>query len=156
MAVGMNAEREHLMSRALDLAREAGDAGDHPYGTVLVTSLGTVAERNRVVSTNDLTAHSETMAIRAATAAWGLAAPSGGVLVTSYEPCPMCLGAILEAGIGELVIALRRPVGEPPLGDYSVEALLAMLGRTGELTITSGVLAARAEQFYAPVDAGAA
>lgn len=159
MRRGQLPDHEQLMGTALELAREARAAGDHPYGAVLVSSLGTVPERNRVVSGQDPTAHSEVMAIRAATAAWGLDAVTGSLLVTSYEPCPMCLGAILEAGIAELVIALRRPVGEPPLGDYRVEALLAMLGRTGDLTVTSGVLAERARRFYgtdAPADTHAA
>jgi hypothetical protein len=33
------------------------------------------------------------------------------------------------------VIGARRTVGEPPLGDYRVEALLAMLGRAGDLAV---------------------
>jgi tRNA(Arg) A34 adenosine deaminase TadA len=47
----------------------------------------------------------------------------------------MCCAAILEAGVGRLVIGNRRTVGEPPLGDYTVEALLAMLGRTPDLAV---------------------
>ncbi len=56
---------------ALEQARIAGAAGDHPYGSVIHTSKGTLAERNRVESTPDPTAHSETMALRAAALAVG-------------------------------------------------------------------------------------
>jgi tRNA(adenine34) deaminase len=137
-----------LMRTALELAGEALAAGDHPYGSVLVTGHGLMAERNRVVSTSDPTAHSEVMAVRGAAQQWGLAATAGTVLVTSFEPCPMCLGAILEAGVAELVIGGRRTVGEAPLGDYTVEGLLALLGRTSDLAVSSGVLADEVAAFY--------
>jgi len=140
---------ETLMRAALAQAREALEAGDHPYGAVLVTAAGTMVERNRVVSTTDPTAHSEVMAIRSAARAWGLASTAGSLLVTSYEPCPMCLGAILEAGIATLAIGVRRTVGEPPLGDYTVEGLLALLGRSADLAVSSGVLGDEAGRFYA-------
>jgi tRNA(adenine34) deaminase len=124
-----------LLRAALEMAREAQQAGDHPYGSVVVGAAGTIPERNRVESTPDPSAHSEVMALRTAALAWGLAGLAGSTLVTSFEPCPMCLGAILEAGVARLVIGGRRVVGEPPLGDYRVEALLAMLGRTADLVV---------------------
>jgi tRNA(Arg) A34 adenosine deaminase TadA len=140
---------ETLMRTALDQAREALEAGDHPYGAVLVTAAGTMVERNRVVTTTDPTAHSEVMAIRSAAKAWGLASTAGSLLVTSYEPCPMCLGAILEAGVAALTIGVRRTVGEPPLGDYTVERLLALLGRGADIAVSCGVPGDEAAQFYA-------
>jgi tRNA(adenine34) deaminase len=145
----MSDTRETLMRAALDQAREALEAGDHPYGAVLVTAAGTMVERNRVMSTTDPTAHSEVMAIRSAAKAWGLASTAGSLLITSYEPCPMCLGAILEAGVAELVIGVRRTVGEPPLGDYTVEGLLALLGRGADIAVSSGALGDEAARFYA-------
>jgi tRNA(adenine34) deaminase len=126
---------DELLRVALEQAREAGRAGDHPYGAVIVTGQGTVTERNRVESTRDPTAHSEVMALRTAARQWGLPALAGATLITSFEPCPMCCGAILESGVGRLVIGARRTVGEAPLGDYRVEALLAMLGRAGDLAV---------------------
>jgi tRNA(Arg) A34 adenosine deaminase TadA len=137
-----------LLRIALEQAREAERAGDHPYGAVIVTGRGTVTERNRVESTPDPTAHSEVMAVRTAARRWGLPALAGATLVTSFEPCPMCCAAILEAGVGRLVIGARRTVGEAPLGDYHVEALLTMLGRTGDLAVETLPLPEIAE-FYA-------
>jgi tRNA(adenine34) deaminase len=136
-----------LLRVALEQAREAERAGDHPYGSVIVTEQGSVAERNRVESTPDPTAHSEVMAVRTAALEWGLPRLAGATLVTSFEPCPMCCAAILEAGVGRLVIGARRTVGEPPLGDYSVEALLAMLGRLGDLAVETVALPEIAD-FY--------
>ena len=137
-----------LLRVTLEQAREAGRAGDHPYGAVIVTGQGTVTERNRVESTPDPTAHSEVMALRSAARRWGLPALAGATLVTSFEPCPMCCAAILEAGVTRLVIGARRTVGEAPLGDYRVEALLAMLGRAGDLAVETLALPEIAE-FYA-------
>jgi len=126
-----------LMSRALGLARDAVAAGDHPYGSVIVRDQGVLGERNRVVSTADPTAHSETMAVRSAAREWGPHRLAGATLVTTYEPCPMCLGAVLEAGVATLVIGMRREVGRPPLGGYTVEALLHLLGRSADLRVES-------------------
>ena len=42
----------------------------------------------------------------------------------------------------------RRTVGEAPLGDYRVEALLAMLGRADDLAVQTLALPEIAE-FYA-------
>ena len=58
------ADLDERMRDALEMAREALSAGDHPYGAVIVTQNGAIAERNRVVSNSDPTAHSEVMAIR--------------------------------------------------------------------------------------------
>jgi tRNA(adenine34) deaminase len=124
-----------MLATALEQAREADAVGDHPYGSVIVTAQGALAERNRVESTPDPTAHSETMALRTAALQWGLESLVGATLVTSYEPCPMCFGAILNSGIGRLVIGARRTVGEPPLGGYNVEALLALTGWAGEIVV---------------------
>jgi tRNA(adenine34) deaminase len=137
------------MSEALDMARQALAAGDHPFGSVVVTASGTVAERNRVNSASDPTAHSEMTAIRTAAARWGIASLRGCLLLTTFEPCPMCLGSILEAGVATLVIGARRTVGEAPLGDYTAEALLAMTGRSGDIAITQGILAGPIAEFYA-------
>jgi tRNA(adenine34) deaminase len=139
---------DELMRVALEQAREAGRAGDQPYGAVIVTGQGTVTERNRVESTPDPTAHSEVMAVRTAARQWGLPALAGATLITSFEPCAMCCGAILEAGVTRVVIGARRTVGEAPLGDYRVEALLAMLGRAGDLAVETLALPEVAD-FYA-------
>lgn len=147
MSIQTGSETDLLLA-ALDAAREAKGAGDHPYGSVLVTAAGKLAERNRVESTPDPTAHSEVMALRTGALQWGLASLAGSTLVTSFEPCPMCLGAILEAGVARLVIGGRRAVGEAPLGEYHVEALLRMLGRAGDLVVETMPLPEIAD-FYA-------
>lgn len=136
------------MNEALAMAAEAVQAGDHPYGAVIIGPSGAITERNRVASTTDPTAHSEVSAIRAAAKAWGIEAVAGSTLVTSFEPCPMCLGAILEAGITTLVMGARRTIGEAPLGNYTVEDMLALTGRTSDLALSVCGLDGRVDAFY--------
>jgi tRNA(Arg) A34 adenosine deaminase TadA len=63
---------------------------------------------NRVVPHADPTAHAEIVAIRAACAKLGTHDLAGAVIVSSCEPCPMCLGAIWWSRIGLVVYGNDR------------------------------------------------
>jgi tRNA(Arg) A34 adenosine deaminase TadA len=52
---------------------------------------------NKITSTNDPTAHAEVTAIRDACKNLNSFQIDGCEIFTSYEPCPMCLGAIYWA-----------------------------------------------------------
>ncbi|GIM94029.1 nucleoside deaminase [Paractinoplanes toevensis] len=96
------------LERAVALAREARDRGDHPFGALLVTPDGTVLEaRNSVVTQSDPTGHAETNLVRLA-GALDRVTLTGSVLYTSTEPCAMCAGAIYWSGIGRMVFALSE------------------------------------------------
>jgi guanine deaminase len=60
---------------------------------------------NRVVPTNDPTAHAEVSAISLACQELGTFSLEGCVIYTSCEPCPMCLGAIYWARIDTIYYA---------------------------------------------------
>lgn len=94
-------QAERFMRRAIELARQGVKAGDGgPFGTVIVKDGEIVGEGwNRVVATNDPTAHGEVVAIRDATNRSKSFSLEGCELYTSGEPCPMCLGAIYWANI---------------------------------------------------------
>jgi tRNA(Arg) A34 adenosine deaminase TadA len=99
-----------FMRRAIALSREniATQEGG-PFGAVIVKDGRVVGEgRNRVVATNDPTAHAEIVAIREATQRLGTFDLSGCTIYASCEPCPMCLGAILWSRIGRLYHACDR------------------------------------------------
>lgn len=93
-----------FMRRAIELARlgmKSGAGG--PFGAVVVKDGEIVGEGyNRVVATNDPTAHGEVVAIRAACARLGAFSLAGCEIHTTGEPCPMCLGAIQWARIGRI------------------------------------------------------
>lgn len=93
------------MSRAIELAQNAGDAGEVPVGAVIVDVDGNlIAEgENRKERDKDPTAHAEIIAIRTAGQArqnWHL---NQCTLYVTLEPCPMCAGAIVLARLRLLV-----------------------------------------------------
>lgn len=71
-----------------------------PFGAVIVKDDEIVARgHNRVVETNDPTAHGEIVAIREATKKLNTFDLSGCELYTTGYPCPMCMSAIIWANI---------------------------------------------------------
>ena len=93
--------REIFMQRAIELARKGMNQGaGGPFGAVVVRNDEIVGEGwNRVVGTNDPTAHGEVTAIRDACAKLGTFSLEGCEIHTTGQPCPMCLGAIHWARI---------------------------------------------------------
>lgn len=92
------------MRRAIELARTGmGSGAGGPFGAVVVKDGEIVGEGyNRVVATNDPTAHGEIVAIRQACQRLGTFSLKGCEIHTTGEPCPMCMGAILWARIGTI------------------------------------------------------
>ena len=79
----------------------AGDGG--PFGAVIVKDGRIVAKgHNEVLRRSDATCHGEIMAIRRASKKLGTHNLGGCEIYTTGEPCPMCLGAIMWAGIDKV------------------------------------------------------
>lgn len=98
------------MRRALDLAREAAEAGEVPIGAVVTLNGRIVAEgQNRNRRDNDPTAHAEIVAIRAAAALAGDFRLTGHALWVTLEPCVMCAGAISHARLEALYYGASDP-----------------------------------------------
>lgn len=105
-----NEQDLNQLRRAIALAQTARDNGQDPFGAVLLGADGTLlAEaRNTVQAEQDITAHAEVNALRAAGRAHGLEALAGATLYASTEPCAMCAGAAFAAGVGRVVFGLRE------------------------------------------------
>jgi tRNA(adenine34) deaminase len=136
------------MRLALEEAAAALADGNEPYGAVIVRDGQTVTGRNECATANDPTAHSEVMAIRHAAARWGTRDLSGASMYTSFEPCPMCCGAIMQSGIRTVVIGARPVDPARALGEYTVERLLELAGQRASYTIRRDVLTREALEFY--------
>jgi len=97
--------RQHLQ-RCIELAAEALEAGDQPFGSVLVGADGSVLaeDRNRVNSV-DATYHPEIELARWAARNLCAAERAETTMYTSGEHCPMCAGAHGCAGLGRIVYA---------------------------------------------------
>jgi tRNA(adenine34) deaminase len=99
-----------FMQAALAEARAAGEAEEVPVGAIVVCKDRIVGTgQNRVLRTNDPTAHAEVVALRAAAVTLNNYRLTGCTLYTTLEPCSMCAGAILHARIERLVFATPDP-----------------------------------------------
>lgn len=102
----ITATDETHLERAVALAWEARNRGDHPFGALLLTPDGTTVEaHNSVVTGADPTGHAETNLVRL-TGTLTPATRAAASLYTSTEPCAMCAAAIYWSGIGRVVFAL--------------------------------------------------
>jgi tRNA(adenine34) deaminase len=137
----MAIDHERFMRLALEEAARAKAEGNIAVGSVIVHGETVVARgRNLVNSTYDLTAHAETVALREAGAALRQVEFPGHRLYTTFEPCPMCCGAILASGIATLVMGARFVLGESRWGGYSVERLIDLAERHGTIEVVTGIL----------------
>lgn len=143
----MTLDHDHYMGLCLAQSRELFAQGLLPTAAIIVRG-GEIAGRgyNRAGSHGttpidfDPTAHAEVVAIRDACRRLSTTDLSGSTIYVSMEPCPMCLWSIVHAKVDRLVLGGRHAlVGRPDLGNYSVEALLALTGRT-HLELVTGVL----------------
>ena len=87
------------MREAIELGRKGMSTNQGgPFGCVIVKDDQVVGRGwNKVLSTNDPTAHAEVSAIRDACNNLGTFQLDDCEIYTSCEPCPMCLGAIYWA-----------------------------------------------------------
>jgi len=109
MTTATPAAQQLWLSRAIELANDNVGAGGGPFGAVVVREDEVIATgTNLVVPTLDPTAHAEVVAIRNACAAVGDFALPGCVLVSSCEPCPLCLAAALWARVDAVLFAADR------------------------------------------------
>ena len=98
-----DAELRHL-SRCVELAAEALEAGDEPFGSVLAAADGTVlAEDHNRVASGDRTRHPEFELARWAAANMAPSERAAATVFTSGEHCPMCAAAHGWVGLGRIV-----------------------------------------------------
>ncbi len=135
----MPTNHEHFMRMAIEEAAKGGSEGNTAVGSVIVRDGNIVAVgRNLVTSTNDPTAQAETVALREAGAAQGDPDMTGCTLYTTFQPCPMCSGALIVSGVATVVMGARPNPGEGRYGPYSMEQLFEQAG--SKIEILNGVL----------------
>jgi tRNA(adenine34) deaminase len=101
---------EVFMRAALDMARQAAQAGEVPVGAVVVQD-GRIVGRgyNAPISRHDPSAHAEIAALRDAAQHLGNYRLVGCELFVTLEPCVMCVGAMFHARIGRVVFGAHDP-----------------------------------------------
>jgi|SRR5699024_6818365 len=94
------------LRRCVELAREALEAGDEPFGSLLVNAEGKVLmeDHNRVAG-GDRTRHPEFALARWAADNMAPEERAAATVYTSGEHCPMCAAAHGWVGLGRIVYA---------------------------------------------------
>ncbi len=132
---------QELMQVAIDEAIKGLKIGDQPFGSVIVIDDEIVSiGRNKINSSFDITAHAEILAIKKASKEKKIIDFSEATIYATWEPCPMCLGAIISANISKLVIAGRPEKHNKKYGNYSVEKFLELSNFSEKIEVVTGVL----------------
>ena len=94
-----------LMRKALELASLAASSQEVPIGALVYSmQLGIIGlGYNSVIRHNDPTAHAEIIALRRAAQSIQNYRIVDSIIVTTLEPCSMCVGAIIHARIRGIV-----------------------------------------------------
>ena len=125
------------MKAAIEEAEHGIHAGEGgPFGCVIVKD-GTIVGKghNEVVKRKDPTCHGEIMAIHEACRSLDTFDLSGCELYTTGEPCPMCMGAALNARVDKIFFGAKEQKGRSLTGELAAANLL---NHTAE--VTGGVL----------------
>ena len=106
----MTPDDEQFLRRAIRLAAQAREAGEAPYGSLLVGPDGDVLaeDHNTVLSDADRAPPPAQTLGRWAARELDPAVAAGTTMYTSCQPCGMCTGAIDRSGLGRVVYALSN------------------------------------------------
>jgi len=97
------------MRQALGEARRALEDGEAPIGSVLIDARGAIIGRghNTMRESGIVTAHAEMNAFVAARRR--IVPGESIIMVSTLEPCVMCTGAAMQAGVTTVVFGMRAP-----------------------------------------------
>jgi tRNA(adenine34) deaminase len=101
---------EYFMNQALKEAQYALDKGEIPVGAVIVCNDRIIARGHNLTETlNDVTAHSEILAITSAANFLGGKYLTNCTIYVTLEPCVMCAGALAWSQITRIVFGAKDP-----------------------------------------------
>jgi len=108
--LGTMMDDEANLRLAIDVARQARAAGNHPFGAVLVGPDGAVLMQagNAHGEAGDRTGHAERLLMTRASLAYSAEFLAGCTMYANAEPCAMCAGAAYWAGVGRVVYGLSE------------------------------------------------
>lgn len=97
-------DHDALLRLTFDLAREAREKGNHPFGALLaLDNQVLLTAQNSVVSEQDPTRHAELVLISEAARQFSPEVLQQATLYASTEPCAMCATAIYWSGVSNVV-----------------------------------------------------
>lgn len=105
---------ESRLREAVRLAQDNHKRGGRPFGAVLAFGDSVIATGvNDILRTHDISAHAEMGALREACRQLERPNLAGGIMYASGQPCPMCLAAMVLAGIKEVFYAFGNEDAAP-------------------------------------------
>lgn len=147
-------DNNDYMQLAIDEAKKASDEGEIPIGAILVKGNEILGRAyNTRESTKNPLHHAEIHLLEQASTIlndWRLMETT---LYVTVEPCPMCLGALLQARVGKLVYGcpdpkrlgmghgeLVEPCGEKVFHFPSIKQYKYVAGNNHQLEMIGGIL----------------
>jgi tRNA(adenine34) deaminase len=144
---------ELYMAEAIAEARRGGEEGEWPVGAVAVLDDAMIArDHDRMLLQRDPTAHAVLLCLQATARKLDSRRLTEITIFTTHEPCPMCVGALVEAQVGGLVYAVpdeRRGAAG------SVVQLAREMALPHQLSVISGVREAEARRLESEAPATA-
>ena len=105
-------EDRRFILRSVELAVSNAEDGGEPFGAVLVRNGKVLAEAaNEAHVEHDPTAHAEIQALRRASRELLTRSHPDGTMYASGKPCPMCMAAMIQAGVARVVYCADDAVG---------------------------------------------
>ena len=103
---------ELWMREALEEAQKAGAEGEVPIGAIVLLNEKIIGRgHNSPIRKHDPTAHAEILALRNAAHNTSNYRIPGSILVVTIEPCIMCVGAMIQARVEEVIFGAPDPKG---------------------------------------------
>jgi tRNA(adenine34) deaminase len=132
------ATAELWMQEALAEARKAEAEGEVPVGAVVLLNEKIVGRgHNSPIQLRDPTAHAEILALRQATKFNMNYRLPGSILIVTIEPCIMCVGALIQARVEEVIYG----ASDPKAGALHSQFQMASSNRLNHsFKVTSGIL----------------
>ncbi len=136
----MEMNDNYFMTKALEKARTALDAGEFPVGCVLTSGDEIIASGSRFATTtgavNELD-HAEMTALRRLENRGRELDRSRVVAFSTMEPCLMCFSALILAGVSRIAWAYEDVMGGGTRVDRSA---MAPLYKNSEIIVTPRVM----------------
>ena len=133
-----NSDDSSYMSLAIQEAKKAFASNEVPVGAIIVQEDKIIGKgRNRVIANQNVTSHAEIEAIIDASKKMQNYRLNKSTIYVSLEPCHMCVKAIIDARIDEIVFAAP----EPKTGSIiSIDNLLDRISFNHKVSYRHGLL----------------
>ena len=100
----MNEKDKELLKRTAEIAHEAMEKGNHPFGALLADKDGNILlEQGNEFQEGGSAYHAETLLLLKAAKLYAPEKLKECTLYSNFEPCCMCTGALYWTNVGRLV-----------------------------------------------------